>query len=282
MNSFMPGIEVDADAVGQQADELETQLQENADLVKQNEAKAEETATAEKQENAQIDDSRADGVGWNIQDIGNEIGAALGGGVQDTVSSVATAPERVADMFNGEMEEAGDDYKPEWDPTGADGENKIETMTWWGGLLRGTVHFGTMAAGTVLAAKGIAALGIGAGVSAAAGWVAGGSKAAGLATGIARGAALGGISDLGSKYSQEQNALGMMRDHYNWLDTPISTKDTDHPAMMTFKNVVEGMGIGIVFDGLGFILGKGMKPRPSKTIPIPIPSTTFLNVIIAG
>ena len=98
-----------------------------------------------------------------------------------------------------------------------------------------------MAAGTVLAAKGIAvaagAAGL-AGVASAAGWVAGGGKAAGLVNGLARGAALGGISDLGSKYSQEQNALGQMRDHYNWLDTPISTKDTDHPAMMTFKNVV--------------------------------------------
>ena len=276
MDSYMPGIEINSDAVGQQADELEAQLQENADLVKQNEVQAEEQATAETQEKAQLDDPRSDGVGWNPADIGAELKAAVTGGFQDTVSSTLTAPERVMDMFNGEMEEAGDDYKPEWDPTGADGENKIETKTWWGGLLRGTIHFGTMAAGTVLAAKGIAvaagAAGL-AGVAGAAGWVAGGSKAAGLASGLARGAALGAASDLGSKYSQEQNALGMMRDHYNWIDTPISTKDTDHPAMMTFKNVVEGMGIGIIFDGLGFMLGKGIdKVKGPKGTEVEVPA----------
>ena len=276
MNSFMPGIEINSDAVGQQADDLEQQLQQNADLVKQNEVQAEQdTATADK-ENTQLDDPRSDGVGLNVADITTELGAALGGGFQDTASSIATAPERFGDMLNGEMEAAGDDWKPEWDPTGADGENKIETKTWWGGLLRGTVHFGTMAAGTVLAAKGIAvaagAAGL-AGVAGAAGWVAGGGKAAGLVNGLARGAVLGGISDLGSKYSQDQNALGQMRDHYNWLDTPISTKDTDHPAMMTFKNVVEGMGIGIVFDGLGFMLGKGIKKvKNAKGEVVDVPS----------
>ena len=262
MDSYMPGIEVDADQLGEQADELENQLQQNADYVEATkQQEQEETAKAE-QEKAQLDDPRSDGVGWNVADIGAEAKAAVTGGFQDTVSSTLTAPERVKDMFNGEMEEAGDDYKPEWDPTGADGENKIVTHTMWGRFLRGTIHFGTMAAGTVLAAKGIAvaagAAGLG-GLASAAGWVASGTKGAGLVNGLARGAALGAASDLGSKYSQEQNTLGMMRDQYNWLDTPISTKDTDHPAMMTFKNVVEGMGIGIIFDGLGFILGKGMK-----------------------
>lgn len=50
-----------------------------------------------------------------------------------------------------------------------------------------------------------------------------------------------------------------MRDRYGWIDTPLSTKDTDHPIWMKFKNIVEGMGIGIVFDSASMALGKGSK-----------------------
>ena len=43
-------------------------------------------------------------------------------------------------------------YEPEWDPFKSY-SNPIVTKTWWGKMLRGTVHFGTMAGATVLAAK---------------------------------------------------------------------------------------------------------------------------------
>ena len=71
--------------------------------------------------------------------------------------------------------------------------------------------------------------------------------------------AVGAVSDLISKESDEQNALGALRDRYGWMDTPISTKDTDHPVMMKMKNIVEGMGIGLFFDGFAYTLGKGSK-----------------------
>ena len=51
------------------------------------------------------------------------------------------------------------EYKPEWQPFDSY-DDPIITKTWWGKLLRGTVHFGSMAAGTVLAAKGLAAAGV--------------------------------------------------------------------------------------------------------------------------
>ena len=60
----------------------------------------------------------------------------------------------------------------------------------------------------------------------------------------ARAAAVGAASDLASKYSQDANALQMLRDRYGFIDTPLTTNDWDHPAVKTFKNVVEGMGIG--------------------------------------
>ena len=37
-------------------------------------------------------------------------------------------------------------YKPEWDDFFVNDENPIETKTWWGGLIRGLTHFGTLAA----------------------------------------------------------------------------------------------------------------------------------------
>ena len=43
------------------------------------------------------------------------------------------------------------------------------------------------------------------------------------------------------------------------MDTPLTTKDTDHPMMMKFKNIVEGMGIGLIFDGAAHLIGGGKK-----------------------
>ena len=75
--------------------------------------------------------------------------------------------------------------------------------------------------------------------------------------GMIRAAGIGAISDLVSKESDGHNALGSLREHYGWIDTPLSTKDTDHPTMMKLKNIVEGMGIGLVFDRAAMLLGKG-------------------------
>ena len=141
-------------------------------------------------------------------------------------------------------------YTPDWTPFGGY-TNPIETKTWWGKQLRGLVHFGSLAVGTVLTAKAAAATGI---VTVPAGLI-------GLtSSSLARGAAIGAVSDLISKESDEQNVLGALRERYGWADTPLATKDTDHPVMMKIKNIVEGMGIGLVFDGVAYTLKKGTKP----------------------
>ena len=217
-------------------------------------AEQEETQTAESaQAMAEVEDPR-NKKGWGLKAIGKELGSAIGGGLQDTGSSLVTLPERAIDMFSGEMvEESKTDegYKAEWDDWFVKDDNPIETKTWWGGAIRGLVHFGSMVPASVLALK---AAGLG-GLVAATG--AGGT--------LVRGAAIGATSDLMSKYSQENNALGMVRDRFGWIDTPLSTKDTDHPAMKTLKNVVEGMGIGAFFDAASIVLGKGIKKvRPGK------------------
>jgi len=147
-------------------------------------------------------------------------------------------------------------YKAEWDDWFVKDDNPIETKTWWGGAIRGLVHFGSMVPASVLALKAAGLGGLLAGTG-----VVGGT--------LVRGAAIGATSDLMSKYSQEANALGMVRDRFGWIDTPLSTRDTDHPAMKTLKNVVEGMGIGAFFDAASIVLGKGIKKikGTNKVIP---------------
>ena len=212
-----------------------------------------EEAQEVKQDQAEIDDPR-ESENWGFKGVVKELQSALTGGVQDSLSSVATFAERTTDALSGEMQRERQEngyYKPQWDPFGSY-SNPIITKTWWGKLARGTVHFGTMAAGTVLAAKGIGAAGIGLGISK-------GAQALLGANSLVRAAGIGAISDLVSKESDAENALGTMRDHYGWIDTPLSTKEHDHPVMMKLKNIVEGMGIGLIFDGAAMALTKGAK-----------------------
>ena len=194
----------------------------------------------------QREDPRTQPDGGGFRGVVKEIQSALSGGLQDTASSLATFPERTIDAFSGEMQRERNEkgyYRPDWSPF-TDYENPIVTNTWWGSLLRGTVHFGTMAAGITAAASA-------AGISAPA-----------SITGIAgysllRAAGIGAVADIISKETDGHNALAMMRDKHGWMDTPLSTKDTDHPMWMKFKNIVEGMGIGVVFDGATMLLGRG-------------------------
>ena len=194
--------------------------------------------------NEQADPRNADQ--WGLKAVAKELQSVVTGGVQDTASSMMTFPERTVDALTGEIQRERKEkgfYRPEWDPL-VDHSNPIITKTWWGKLLRGTVHFGTMAAAVIPTAKFTAArLGIaGTGI---------------MANSLVRAAGVGAVSDLVSKESDGENALGMLRDRYGFMDTPISTRETDHPVMMKFKNIVEGMGIGLVFDSVAMALGRG-------------------------
>tara|TARA_R100001082_G_scaffold110839_1_gene91997 strand:+ start:4917 stop:8573 length:3657 start_codon:yes stop_codon:yes gene_type:complete len=207
-----------------------------------------------KQDEAIQEDPRdvEEGIG-GLQGLIKEGQSILSGGLQDTASSIATFPERTADALSGQMQKEKEkygEYRPEWSPFGSY-DNPIETKTWWGKQLRALVHFGSMSAAALVAAKGVAATGI---VSIPAGLVA-------LTKGnFIRGMALGAATDLVSKESDGQNALGALRERYGWADTPLATKDTDHPIMMKIKNIVEGMGIGLFFDGLLYTVKKGSQP----------------------
>ena len=150
---------------------------------------------------------------WGLAGVTKEVQSALAGGLQDTASSLATFPERVVDMFSGEMaaeNKTEQGYRPDWSPF-TDYDNPIETKTWWGQLIRGTVHFGSMAAGVIAAVKA-SPITIPAAVTSMTGYS------------LVRAAGIGAVSDLISKESDNQNVLGVMRDRYGWMDTPLSTK----------------------------------------------------------
>ena len=258
MNEEYPVNEYDS--TGSQAvNELQSNRQQALEFEEERK-KQEELASSQKQDAqaAQNDPRNADT--WGIQAVAKEAQSILSGGLQDTASSVTTFAERTKEALDGTMQREKQEqgyYKPDWDPF-TDQDDPIITKTWWGKLLRGTVHFGSLAAGTVLAAKGLAATGIP--------LLAGGATALLNAGTVTRAMAIGGISDLISKESDGMNALGSLRDHYGWVDTPLSTKETDHPIMMKFKNIVEGMGIGLAFDGVGYLLGKGSKAAKRQIV----------------
>ncbi len=247
---------IDEDVAGAKADELQESINQDQQAAQ---VAAETAAVAEaeaEQAQAERDDPR-NAENWGIGGVVKELQSAFGGGVQDTASSIVTLGERVLDTATGEIQEESkteEGYNTEWDDWFVDDANPIETRTWWGGLIRSATHFGTMGLAIVKAAP---VLGVGA-------TAAGAGRAVTWAGGLvanqwARGAAVGAATDLVSKYSQDANALQMLRDRYGFIDTPLTTNDSDHPTVKTFKNVVEGMGIGELATGIFRILGKGKK-----------------------
>ena len=241
-------INIDEGVIDNLADKAQRASDEYRNQVIQEELAASKEKQEEEQAlSVQKDPRNADT--WDIRGLAKEAQSILSGGLQDTASSLATFPERTFDAFSGEMQRQNQDggYRPDWSPFGGY-DNPIETKTWWGKQLRGLVHFGSLSVGALLAAKGIAATGV---VTIPAGLLAI-TKA-----NFVRGAALGAASDLISKESDGQNAMGALRERYGWFDTPLATQDNDHPVMMKVKNIVEGMGIGLFFDGLAYTLKKG-------------------------
>ena len=236
-------LELDPEILQENIDEYSSILEEN----QRRQTEIEGVQAQEEQSIAEQDDPR-NAEKWGTGAVAKEVSSAIHGGVQKTLSSVTTFPERTVDALSGEMSRERREkgyYRPEWDPF-ENYDNPIITKTWWGQLLEGTVHFGTLAAAIIPTAK--ATLGR---VGLAGAW-------AGTSS-LIRAAGVGAVSDLISKESDGHNALGMLRDRYGLIDTPISTKDTDHPIWMKFKNIAEGIGIGMVFDSASLLLGKGSK-----------------------
>ena len=255
----------------EQASQLADQQEQYAEYRKQEEAQRVSNQNAaqadQNQRNAEIDDSR-NKENWGAGEYTKELFSAVGGGLQDTVSSLVTLPERIIDAATGEMAREAktkEGYKPEWDDFFVDDSNPIETKTWWGGLIRGLTHYTSLAAVPV-PGFGVGAK-LGAGTTKAVTKIvpklAANKKAMGLAVKFGKEARRGIKVDLLSKYSQDDNALGVLDQHFPGVGGPLATQKHDHPMVKTFKNVVEGMGLGIISDSVlegmqvGFKVGGG-------------------------
>ena len=171
----------------------------------------------------------------DIGDVAREVTNAVVGGLQQTGSDIVTLPERAIDMARGE-DVGGEDYRPDTDVFGAF-ENPIETRTWWGGVIKTLVNYGSLAFVPIPGAR--------------IGKIANATTKLGQ---MGRAALVGAKVDLIASGSQDDNASalveGALQQHFPNIEIPLATRDTDHPAMKTLKNVVEGMGIGGVIDGL--------------------------------
>ena len=227
---------------------------------------AEQSAQEKKLKDQQLDAEEAEsrkGLGDRIVDTAMEFSKSTAGGLLDTVETGLTAKERFEDMFNGQMEAAGDDYKPEWNPV--EDINTWESETWWGQMWRDVVHYGSLAAGVYYGGKAALAAAPKVGLGFAA-------NAVRTAPTWVKGGVVGGAGDALSIYNQDSNLLATLRDRFGFIDTPLSTKDTDHPAMKTTKQVLEGFGIGTAFERalMGIArarrnIGKSISLKPDRT-----------------
>ena len=86
-----------------------------------------------------------------------------------------------------------------------------------------------------------------------------GLKAQKLAAFLGRGAVQGAVADTFDETATQDNFTGAIVKQYPQFDNFLATKDADHPSLKLFKNVVENMGIGIVFDTTLMALSKGLK-----------------------
>lgn len=165
-----------------------------------------------------------------------EIGQALTSGPLSAIQDIQTAPERFIDMAT-----TGEASKPDFDLLG-DKLTQRRNKTWWGGFLENAAHYTTLA----VAVGGLGLLTKGKGLKYAPQI----TKALG-SNRILQGAAIGAGADLISSRSQEENASAMLVKHVPWTEGFVgwlATKDEDHPLLKTFKNTVEGMGIGAAID----------------------------------
>jgi len=163
-------------------------------------------------------------------DIPMEIRNSIYKGGIDLVSSALTFPERLVDMtpFVGQMKRGpdggminrytGEKYELDWDPL----KNVKDPWqnSWYGTLVQGITKYG-------------------------------------LGARIARGAGVKGIMKQEaivagmSEYSQGDNVSGQIVDRVPWMKHvfgSIASNDNDSPLMLTFKNVVEELTLGKIFD----------------------------------
>ena len=149
---FDPTLEIGISGTGMSEEDTQKAVQniEAADIqngIVEPEQEFPEEAIPEEPEEIVPEEAKPEGP--TAKDYAADTLIGLGAGARDIASNIITAPERVIDFFNGEMEEEGkteEGYQTEWDQFMYGDGDPIETKTWWGGLVRGATDvIGTIA-----------------------------------------------------------------------------------------------------------------------------------------
>ena len=231
---FDPTIEIGISGTGLSEEETAAAV-ENMQAAEQERSALREQELQEEEQKAEANAPQGTNLGDYIVDT---VKAPIAG-ARDAASNLITAPERVIDFISGEMQEESETeegYKTEWDQFLYQKDDPLETKTWWGAAIRGITEVGV----TLGTTGGFGKAG----------------KGLSFAQNLVQGAKVGARFDLLDKDSQEDNISGLLKERFPLLDTPLATQDTDGPVMKTLKNVVEGMMIGGVFDGVLYGVAK--------------------------
>ena len=255
---FNPTIEVGISGMGMSEEETAAAV---ANIQAADEQKAINNEIEEGEE--EVAEEIAKPEGHTVGDYAADTLIGAGSGFRAGVSTIITAPERVIDYFNGEMEEeeaTEEGYQPEWDDFMYGDGDPILTKTWWGGVVESIAEVGTTA-GLTLGVGG-KVLGVSKGVAAT----------RTLSSTLAEGALIGGTYSVldQNETGDQNNILGQIAERYPQLRTPLATNDADSPVMRKLKFVVEDLGIGAVFDAALFkfapIAGKGLTQVGKTTV----------------
>ncbi len=231
---FDPTIEIGISGTGLSEEETAAAV-ENMQAAEQERSAIREQELQEEEQKAEANAPQGTNLGDYIVDT---VKAPIAG-ARDAAANLITAPERVIDFISGEMQEESETeegYKTEWDQFLYQKDDPLETKTWWGAAIRGITEVGV----TLGTTGGFGKAG----------------KGLSFAQNLIQGAKVGARFDLLDKDSQEDNISGLLKERFPLLDTPLATQDTDGPVMKTLKNVVEGMMIGGVFDGVLYGVAK--------------------------
>ena len=93
---------VDLDALAEQQEDVQQTIQDQELREGVNKIESDAQQASDAQFAAEQDDPR-NKEKWGMGGVVKELQSAFLGGIQDTGSSIVTAPERVLDMINGEM-----------------------------------------------------------------------------------------------------------------------------------------------------------------------------------
>tara|TARA_R100000700_G_scaffold624_1_gene1664 strand:- start:2654 stop:6577 length:3924 start_codon:yes stop_codon:yes gene_type:complete len=162
---------------------------------------------------------------WGSDQVWQEIHNAFQSGLGTGEEALVTFPERTLDMVRGE-DVGAEDYEPEWNPY-KNVEHPI-TKTWWGKIIEGFAHYGSMA---TVAAPIAAKLGI---------------PAAG---GIGTTAITAALTDR----TDGDSVSGEVVKRAPWTSAflgPFATKETDHPVVKKFRNILEEVYAEKAIEGL--------------------------------